>query len=195
MKTVVYTYPHSGFLATEKDTALIVNMILKNENLKKMLHYPTADCLQKPRLSEEETFALFGNQIKIVPQIRVDEEVQTYLLITFDDFVGNATNPEFRDSIIYFDIVCPYDQWHLKDFELRPFKIAGELDSMFNDKHLTGIGTLQFMGARRFTVNDHFGGLCVMYNTVHGGEDRKHMPNPVNEEQFIENFDAMFNDK
>jgi hypothetical protein len=77
----------------------------------------------------------------------------------------------------------------MRDFELRPFKIAGELDSMFNDKHLTGIGTLQFMGAHRFAINDHFGGLCVMYNTVHGEEDRKKMPNPINEEQFIENFD------
>jgi hypothetical protein len=30
----------------------------------------------------------------------------------------------------------------MKDFQLRPFRIAAELDSMFNDKHLTGIGTL-----------------------------------------------------
>jgi hypothetical protein len=32
-----------------------------------------------------------------------------------------------------------------------------------------------------------------MYKAVHGEEDKKHMPNPMNEEDFIENFDAMFN--
>jgi hypothetical protein len=35
----------------------------------------------------------------------------------------------------------------MKDFELRPYKIAAELDSMFDRKHLTGIGELQFVGA------------------------------------------------
>ena len=32
MKKEVYTYPKSGFLSTEKDMGLIVNMMLKNEN-------------------------------------------------------------------------------------------------------------------------------------------------------------------
>jgi hypothetical protein len=35
----------------------------------------------------------------------------------------------------------------MKDFELRPYKIAAELDYMFNGKHLTGIGKLEFLGA------------------------------------------------
>jgi hypothetical protein len=35
----------------------------------------------------------------------------------------------------------------MRDFQLRPYRIAAELDSMFSDRHLTGIGTLQFLGA------------------------------------------------
>nr|DAD78716.1 MAG TPA: hypothetical protein [Siphoviridae sp. ctB3v5] len=30
---------------------------------------------------------------------------------------------------------------------MRPFKIAAEIDSMFNKSKLTGIGELQFLGA------------------------------------------------
>jgi hypothetical protein len=30
----------------------------------------------------------------------------------------------------------------MKDFALRPYKIAGEIDSMLNKKRLTGIGTV-----------------------------------------------------
>ena len=30
----------------------------------------------------------------------------------------------------------------LDDFQLRPYKIAAELDAMFNESRLTGIGTL-----------------------------------------------------
>ena len=193
MKKEVYTYPKSGFLSTEKDMGLIVNMMLKNENLKKMLYYTTRDCLSQPKLTEDESLDLFGKNIKIIPKLQIDKEVLNYLIISFDNFTMNGSNPEFRDNIIEFDIICHFDQWQMKDFQLRPYKIAGEIDSMFNEKHLTGIGTLKFLGANQMILSDEFAGLCLMYSAVHGEEDKKFMPNPNDEEQFIENFDAMFN--
>lgn len=193
MKKEVYTYPKSGFLSTEKDMGLIVNMMLKNENLKKMLHYTTKDCLSQPKLTEDESLDLFGKNIKIIPKLQIDKEVLNYLIISFDNFTMNGSNPEFRDNIIEFDIICHFDQWQMKDFQLRPYKIAGEIDSMFNEKHLTGIGTLKFLGANQMILSDEFAGLCLMYSAVHGEEDKKFMPNPNDEEQFINNFDAMFN--
>ena len=193
MKKEVYTYPKSGFLSTEKDMGLIVNMMLKNENLKKMLHYTTRDCLGQPKLTEDESLDLFGKNIKIIPKLQIDKEVLNYLIISFDNFTMNGSNPEFRDNIIEFDIICHFDQWQMKDFQLRPYKIAGEIDSMFNEKHLTGIGTLKFLGANQIILSDEFAGLCLMYSAIHGEEDKKFMPNPNDEEQFIENFDAMFN--
>ena len=51
MKKEVYSYPKSSFLSMDKDFNLIVDMIIKNKNLQKMLHYTTRDCLSKPSLS------------------------------------------------------------------------------------------------------------------------------------------------
>jgi hypothetical protein len=82
----------------------------------------------------------------------------------------------------------------MKDFELRPYKIAAELDTMFDGQHLTGIGDLQFMGANQMILNDEFAGLCVMYAAVHGEEDKRGMPNPRDEQAFRENYNAMFNE-
>ena len=194
MKIVSYTYPNSGFLSTEKDMGIIVNAIMKNDRLKKMLYYTTTDCLNRPKRTQEQTLDMFGKQIKIVPKLYVDGSVMNYIIVSFDNFTLNATNPEFRDNIIEFDIICHFDQWHMKDFELRPYKIAAELDSMFNDKHLTGIGTLQFLGANQMILTDEYAGLCLMYQAIHGEEDKKKMPNPMDEQAFIENFDAMFNE-
>ena len=193
MKKVVYSYPKSSFLSAEKDMGIIVNMIMKNDRLKKMLHYTSRDCLSRPNLTEDETMELFGKNIKIVPKLYVDGSVLCYMIVSFDNFTRNATNPEFRDNIVEFDIICHFDQWHMKDFELRPYKIAAELDSMFNEQHLTGIGELQFLGANQIILTDEYAGLCVMYQAIHGEEDKKKMPNPNDEEEFIENFDAMFN--
>jgi hypothetical protein len=90
---------------------------------------------------------MFGKQIKIVPKLKVDKPEFCYVIISFDNFTPNMTNPEFRDNIISFDIVCHFDQWNLKDMQLRPYKIAAEIDSMFNRKKLTGIGEILFLGA------------------------------------------------
>jgi hypothetical protein len=193
MKIEKYTYPKSSFLSTEKDMNIIVDMIMKNDRLKKMLYYTTKDCMSKPKLTEDETLDLFGKQIKIVPKLTVDGSVLNYVIISFDNFLSNRTNPEFRDNIVEFDIICHFDQWHMKDFELRPYKIAAEIDSMFNDKHLTGIGKLEFLGANQIILTDEFAGVCLMYQAIHGEEDKQKMPNPRDEEEFVKNFDAMFN--
>ena len=194
MKREVYSYPKSSFLSVEKDMSLIVDMIMKNERLKKMLHYTDRNCMQRPNLSQDESLELFGKNIKLVPKLYVDGSVLNYVIVSFNNFSPNDTNPEFRDNIIEFDIICHFDQWQMKDFELRPFKIAAEIDSMLNNKRLTGIGKLNFVGAEKLMENDEFGGLCLIYRAVHGEEDRKYMPNPNDDEKMIENFDAIFND-
>ena len=189
-----YHIPKSSFLSMEKDTGIIVNEILKNNRLKKLLYYTTSDAMEKPNLTEDQSLSLLGTNIKIVPKLYVDGSVLNYVLINFDNFTPSE-NPEFRDTTIQFDIVCHFDQWNLRDYALRPYKIAGEIDSMFNLKKLTGIGYLEFMGATQIILNDEFAGLCLMYRTVHGGEDEKYMPTypdknsgKIKEEQFIKEF-------
>jgi hypothetical protein len=115
------------------------------------------------------------------------------VIISFDNFTPNTTNPEFRDNIISFDIICHFEQWQLKDFQLRPYRIAAEIDTMFNGKHLTGIGNLEFMGANQIILNDEFAGLSLMYSAIHGEEDKKNMPNPADQAKFEEEFNKLFN--
>lgn len=189
-----FQYPESSFLSTEKDMNLIVDMMFKNDSLKKLLYYTSKDCMSKPKLTDDETVEMFGKQIKLVPKLYVDGSVMNYVIVSFDNFTPNGENPEFRDNIIEFDIICHFDQWHLKDFQLRPYRIAAEIDSMFNDRHLTGIGTLQFLGASQMILTDEYAGLCLMYSAIHGVEDKKQMPNPADEEQFVKNYNQMFNE-
>ena len=195
MKIQNYVYPKSSFLSAEKDMNIIVDRIMKNDRLKKLLHYTTRDCLNRPRLTEDETAELFGKNIKLVPKLYVDGSVLNYMIISFDNFSRNGTNPEFRDNIIEFDIICHFDQWQLDDFALRPYKIAAELDTMFDEQRLTGIGKLEFLGANQMILTDEYAGLCLMYAAIHGEEDKKFMPNPADEEQFLADFNKMFNEK
>ena len=182
--------PKSSFLSMEKDTNLIVNKMLENQRLKRLLYYTDKHALERPNLNEDQSIELIGKNIKIVPKLTVDSSVLNYIIINFDKFLPTS-NPEFRDNTIEFDIICHFDQWQLKDFALRPYKIAAEIDSMFNNAHLTGIGELQFIGATQIILTDEFAGLCLLYEATHGGEDKKGMPNPKDEERFIKDFNDM----
>lgn len=193
MKIESYSYPQSSFLSVEKDLTIITNHLLKNDRLKKLLYYTTKDCLDKSDLTDKETYSLFGNQVKIVPKLKVDGSVLNYIIINFDNFTENRNNPEFRDNIVEFDIICHFDQWQLKDFQLRPYRIAAEIDSMFNNKHLTGIGTLQFLSTNQILLTDEFAGLCLRYEAIHGGEDKKNAENPKEQVDIVANFNKIFN--
>lgn len=180
--------PKSSFLGMEKDLNIIVNKIMNNERLKKLLYYTTRDCLDKPKVPQEETIEMFGKQIKVIPKLTVDGSVLNYVIISFDNFITNEKNPEFRDSIIEFDIICHFDQWALNDFELRPYRIAAELDSMFDNARLTGIGLTEFLGANQIILTDEYAGICLMYRVVRGEEDKKHFANPIQDKQFVDDF-------
>lgn len=193
MKIETYSFPKSSFLSVDKDMSLITEQMLKNNRLKKLLFYTSKDAMDRPNISQEETLELIGKNIKNVPKLTVDGSVLNYIIISFDNFTPSE-NPEFRDNMIVFDILCHFDQWNLRDFALRPYKIAAEIDTMFNGKHLTGIGELQFAGGSQLILNDEFGGLTLMYAAVHGEEDRKNALNPIDDTSIINNFNELFND-
>lgn len=193
--------PQSSFLSVDKDLTIMTDMMLQNKRLQKLLYYTTPNAMKCANLTREQAQELLGKNIKIVPKLYVDGSVLAYIIISFDNFTTNDSNPQFRDNIVTFDIICHFDQWQLEDFQLRPYRIAAELDSMFNNQHLTGIGTFQFLGANQIILTDEFAGLTVMYKAIHGGEDKNYnkdermLLNPADEAQFIKEFNEMYNKK
>lgn len=194
MKIENYQFPKSSFLSIEKDLEIITNKIFKNTRLQRLLYYTTPDALDRKNLDNDQLDELFKNNIKIVPKLYVDGSVLNYIIISFDQFTPNTENPEFRDNIISFDIFCHFDQWQLnKSFQLRPYKIAAEIDTMFNEQRLTGIGKLHFMGATQLIINDEFAGVNLLYSAIHGEEDKKGQLNPADDEDFVKEFNEIFN--
>ena len=201
-----YKEPQSSFMSVEKDLTIITGKIMENKRLQRLLYYTDKYALVKsnnpqghPDLTEQQKAELFSKNIKIVPKLYVDGSVLTYIIISFDNFVTNAENPQFRDNIVTFDIICHFEQWQLQDFELRPYRIAAELDTMLNNQKLTGIGLFQFLGCNQIILNDEFAGLSLMYSAIHGGEDKnfnkdqRDLLSKEKEQQYIDDFNEVFN--
>lgn len=200
MRIENFQRPHSSFLSIDKDLDLIITKMLKNDRLKRLLYYPTKDCITNasgkcPNLTDEKSIGLIDTQIRTVPRVALNDDVPIYVIISFDNFILNTTNPHFRDNTIEFDIVCDFDQWRIADGQLRPYRIAGEIDSMFNNTHLSGIGTLEFLGAKQENINDTCACVSLIYMAIHGDEDVKDMLSNQADEQFQKEFNANWNNQ
>ena len=166
-----FSKANSSFLIVDKDLERIAQKMLHNPRLLKLLYYTDEDCLTKPTLSAAQKIDLINKHIRIIPKLDIQKECPVFVVISFDNFTPNAVNPEYRDCTVNFDILCHPDHWNLGNFQLRPYKIAGELDAMFNNSEMTGIGELQFMGANNLVLNDQLMGLTLIYRSVQSVED------------------------
>ena len=166
MKLDLYKPTKSTFLTAEKDIFNIVDKMLNNENLKKLLYYPVKDAYRQPNLSQEQTIGLVHKNIRVVPKLQIDEEVESYVIITFDGFTTNANNPEYRDNIITFDVICHFDSWVMENYQLRPYLIMGEIDGMLNKSKLNGIGTVEFIGANQLLLSSDLAGFSLTYRVI-----------------------------
>lgn len=178
MKHNSYEYPKSSLLGMPKDAAIIIDRILSNPNLLRLLVYETRDWQSQPLPNGDQIKELFtSHQISSVPKIKIDSKEKTYIRLTYGTVIRNSSNPEYRDNTFGIDIICHYDNWDLGDFELRPYRVAGEIDAILDKTHLTGIGELEFVSATPYVYNEEFAGVSLTYLAVRGHEDQK---NPVN---------------
>lgn len=186
MKIDTYQPNNSAFLSINKDMKIIVDEIFKNQTLQKLLYYTTKDAYERPKLTPEQSLDLYGKNILTVPKMYVDNDVKNYIFIAFDNFVENNTNPQFKDHLIEIDIACHYDQWQLTGFDLRPYRIAAEIDWCLNNKRLSGIGELKFLGCTETVYNSEFGGLCMLYTVTHSTEDTQDQNKIIDAEKYFQ---------
>lgn len=176
----------SSFLSCEKDAELICRKLFVesrpfSDELKRLLIINAPDCL------DDTTNEVYQNKIdlslkdikdkgyiRFAPRVEVAEfeELKSYIVVSFDNFVENATNPQFRDHVVNFDIICHFDYWDLGNFRMRPLKIAGYIDGILNNSKLTGIGTFQFLACKELILSEDWGGYTLSFAAIQGSDDR-----------------------
>ena len=143
----------------------VANKLMQNQRLCRLLKYQVRDPFNKEKYPDVDGVELMNKQILIIPKIYDDSvEKMSYVTAIFTDFVTNAMNPDFKLTRIRFDIACPYDEWVLDENSLRPYLIMQEIDTMFNQAKMSGIGTLQFVRADALTLTPQMGGFSMLYS-------------------------------
>lgn len=121
----------------------IMKRLLANQDLLKLLYYTDKDPLSHEDLTDEQIQKeIFEKLVKIVPRIGPKETAKSIIALRIANGRGLATNNEFKSVIISIEIFVPMTQWVIKDTNLRPFAIMGEIQKSLNNKKIEGLGKL-----------------------------------------------------
>lgn len=154
-----------------------------SDKLKRLLIVNQPDCLDESKVQYRkviDNLSLKGMKdqgyLRVVPKLAFGEheEIKSYIILEFDDYTP-SDNPQYRNCVISFTIISHLDYWEMDDYKLRPHQIAGYIDGIMDGAKLSGIGTLQFLGASQIVLNEYLGGILLRYIATH---EKKEDQNP-----------------
>lgn len=121
----------------------IVARLMANDRLVNLLYYTDKDPLNQPTLSQEEKqIKVFEKLIKIVPRVGPKEDAKSIVVVKAVRASKNPGNSEFKDIKISVEIIVPLTQWFIKDSNLRPYLIMGEIENSLKNKTVNGLGKM-----------------------------------------------------
>lgn len=121
----------------------IIKRLTSNQNLLKLLYYNDKDPLSHNDLTEEQIKKeVLEKLIKVVPRIGPKETANSIISVRVTNGRKNMENNEFRNILISVEIFVPLTQWMIKDSNLRPFAIMGEVQKSLDNKTINGMGKM-----------------------------------------------------
>ena len=147
-----------------EDIFKIVNKLLGDQTLLKLVKYTDSDPLSHPDVPQDEIDKMLHKNILITPKIPdEDQDKNCYVIVLLDNYIVDPQNEDFKKATVRFDVLCPMDRWVINAKSLRPYLIMNEIDKNFNEKKLAGIGNLSFEKAERLVVSPYLAGYSLKY--------------------------------
>ena len=122
----------------------IMTRLMANDELVNLLYYTDKDPLNQPHLTDEEKKTkIYDKLIKIIPRIGPKETANSIIAIRVVSGHKDGSNSEFRNIKVSIEVFVPLTQWIIKDTNLRPFAILGEIEKSLEGKKINGLGKIE----------------------------------------------------
>lgn len=123
---------------------LIINRLMANQNLLKLLYYTDKNPLSGADLTQEQIKKeVFDKLIRITPKVLPKENAKSCIGLRIQNGIPNGGNSEFRLVHFDFEVFTPMTQWMIVNSNLRPFAIMGEIEKSLKGKRVKGLGTIK----------------------------------------------------
>lgn len=149
----------------------IIDQILANDVICKLLKYPTEDALRRESLTEDEKFNMVDSQIygyRFVPE--VIEEKRSYISLGLGGFAPQESFRQFSNrfamGVVYFYILVDVDIMKTDDGYRQDLLLAA-LNQTFQGTSFMGIGELKLFTMDELWQQDNkFGGYQLGFEVV-----------------------------
>lgn len=122
----------------------IVKRLMANNDLVNLLYYTGKDPLSEPYLTEgQKSEEVFEKLIKVVPKVGTFEDAKSIVAVSVYGGSKLGSNTEFSNIKITIEVFVPLSQWIIKNTNLRPFAILGEIEKSLQGKTVNGLGRLE----------------------------------------------------
>lgn len=126
-----------------KNLQKMVTRLLANDDLVKLLYYENQDPLSCAALTPKQKQELiYEKLIKITPRSVESDTNKSIVAIYINRGSKLGENAEFRLIEFTVDIVVPLEAWIIKDDNLRPFAILGQVQESLAGKTINGLGKI-----------------------------------------------------
>lgn len=141
----------------------ICSRLLANDNLVKLLYYADLDPLGKTALTAEQKQKIFNDLICVIPKVGTRTDSKSVIAVYIPRAAGLSGNSEYKTVTIAIDVFVPMTQWIIKDSNLRPFAIMGEIQNSLNGKTINGLGKIKGGDFELVLLTDEMSGYRQMF--------------------------------
>jgi hypothetical protein len=138
---------------------VVLNKLITNQNLCKLLYYTSTDPLSEANISDTRTLI----KKNIIPKPFIQGVIETpcsFLTVYFDNFT--FANRSYSDGRIIFEAIVHESLWDIKG-GIRPYSILDEIELLFDNQKVIGIGKTQIDSIRQLWVNDSYKGYRLVF--------------------------------
>lgn len=121
----------------------IVQHLMSNNNLIKLLYNENIDPLSVEIPPEVKNNKIFNDLIRVVPKVGTKDNAKSILAVYISSGQNLSENNEYKQVVIMIDVYTPLTQWIIAGSNLRPFAIMGEIQRSLNGKTVNGLGKLK----------------------------------------------------
>lgn len=122
----------------------VMKRLMANDNLVNLLYYTDKDPLNQPPLTEDQKKKeVYEKLIKVIPRVGPKETAHSVISIRVISGSKLSSNTEFKNVKIGIEVFVPLTQWIIRDTNLRPFAILGEIEKSLDGKKINGLGKME----------------------------------------------------
>lgn len=151
------------FKELNKNMNDVMTKLVGNPNLCKLLKYNTSNALSQTDVDSPENL-LYDKIFPYPFNTDVLTEASSLIITTFDNFTPTK-GQGFKNSYVVFRVIVHNSLWVTND-GLRPYLILNELDEIFNNQRVIGLGKLAFNSCNGLWISQNYTGYTLVYKVT-----------------------------